>query len=140
MATHSSILAGEIPWTEEPGRLQSMESQRVGHNSVTKQHIHIYIHIFITKHFCIVEKPFMVLENMYVGINRMLVKTRTLEVLLRSQKEMRNMILETERKVFSYMCYSFVESIICELGYLVEICKQSADGLCWFLLASYNEV
>ena len=32
MATHSSILAGRIPWTEEPGRLQSMGSQRVGPN------------------------------------------------------------------------------------------------------------
>ena len=32
MATHSSILAWKIPRTEEPGRLQSMESQRVGHN------------------------------------------------------------------------------------------------------------
>ena len=32
MATHSSILAWEIPWTEEPGRLQTMGSQRVGHN------------------------------------------------------------------------------------------------------------
>ena len=30
MATHSSILAWEIPWTEEPGGLQSMELQRVG--------------------------------------------------------------------------------------------------------------
>ena len=30
MAIHSSILAWEIPWTEEPGRLQSMGSQRVG--------------------------------------------------------------------------------------------------------------
>ena len=30
-ATHSSILAWEIPWTEEPGELQSMGSQRVGH-------------------------------------------------------------------------------------------------------------
>ena len=30
MATHSSILAWKIPWTEEPGRLQSMQSQRVG--------------------------------------------------------------------------------------------------------------
>ena len=28
MATHSSILAGRIPWTEEPGRLQSMKSQK----------------------------------------------------------------------------------------------------------------
>ena len=32
MATHSSILAREIPWTEEPGGLQSMGSQRVGHD------------------------------------------------------------------------------------------------------------
>ena len=32
MATHSSILAGKIPWTEEPGRLQSMGSLRVGHD------------------------------------------------------------------------------------------------------------
>ena len=31
-ATHSSILAWKIPWTEKPGRLQSMESQRVGHD------------------------------------------------------------------------------------------------------------
>ena len=30
--THSSTLAWKIPWTEEPGRLQSMGSQRVGHN------------------------------------------------------------------------------------------------------------
>ena len=34
-ATHSSILAWRIPWTEEAGRLQSMRSQRVGHNGVT---------------------------------------------------------------------------------------------------------
>ena len=32
MATHSSILAWRIPWTEEPGGLQSMESQRIGHD------------------------------------------------------------------------------------------------------------
>ena len=32
MAIHSSILVREIPWTEEPSRLQSMESQRVGHD------------------------------------------------------------------------------------------------------------
>ena len=32
MATHSSILAWRIPWTEEPGRLQSTGSQRVGHD------------------------------------------------------------------------------------------------------------
>ena len=32
MATHSNILAWEIPWTEEPDELQSTGSQRVGHN------------------------------------------------------------------------------------------------------------
>ena len=32
MATHSSTLAWKIPWTEEPGRLQSMRSLRVGHD------------------------------------------------------------------------------------------------------------
>ena len=37
MATHSSILAWRIPWTEEPGGLQSMGSERAGHDLVTKQ-------------------------------------------------------------------------------------------------------
>ena len=32
VATHSNILAWRIPWTEEPGELQSMGSQRVGHD------------------------------------------------------------------------------------------------------------
>ena len=37
MATHSSILAWRIPWTEKPARLQSIELQRVGYNQATKQ-------------------------------------------------------------------------------------------------------
>ena len=36
MATHSSVLAWEIPWTDEPDGLQSMESQRVEHSLATK--------------------------------------------------------------------------------------------------------
>ena len=36
MATHSSILVWEIPWTEEPGRLQSMGSHRVRHDEETE--------------------------------------------------------------------------------------------------------
>jgi len=36
MAIHSSTLAWKIPWTEEPGGLQSMGSQRVGHDLATK--------------------------------------------------------------------------------------------------------
>ena len=38
MANHSSILAWRIPWTEEPGWLQSMGSQRVGHSYNTHTH------------------------------------------------------------------------------------------------------
>ena len=39
MATHSSTLAWRIPWREEPGRLQSMGSQRAGHDWVTSLHL-----------------------------------------------------------------------------------------------------
>ena len=39
MATRSNIFVWKIPWTEEPGRVQFMGSQRVGHNGVTK-HTH----------------------------------------------------------------------------------------------------
>ena len=42
MATLSSILAWRTPWTEEPGRLQSMGLQRVGHDIVTKQNRESY--------------------------------------------------------------------------------------------------
>ena len=38
MATHSSILAWRIPWTEDPGGLQSVELQRVGHNKQLSTH------------------------------------------------------------------------------------------------------
>ena len=48
MATHSSILAWEIPWTEEPDILQSMGSQRVGHDLTTKQQQQIIIYDIYT--------------------------------------------------------------------------------------------
>ena len=37
MATHSSILAWKVPWTAEPGGIQSMELQRAGHDLVAAQ-------------------------------------------------------------------------------------------------------
>ena len=49
MANFSSILAYKILWREEPGGLQSMGSQRVGHNLATKQKIVVCIHITIHK-------------------------------------------------------------------------------------------
>ena len=47
MATHSSILAWEIPCTEKPGRLRSMGSQRVGHDWATSRAelIHFVAHL-----------------------------------------------------------------------------------------------
>ena len=50
MATHSSILAWRIPWTEEPGRLQSIESQRVGHDSSDLTHTYAEIILMLMGH------------------------------------------------------------------------------------------
>ena len=53
MATRSSTLAWRIPWTAEPGRLQSMGLQRVGHDCVTNFHFHFlgnsWIVLFCTR-------------------------------------------------------------------------------------------
>ena len=49
MATHFSILAWRVPWTEEPGGLQSKELQRIGHDWVTK-HTHM--------HSCCIKKSY----------------------------------------------------------------------------------
>ena len=44
MAPHSSTLAWKIPWTEEPGGLQSMGSRRVGHNWGTSLSLFTFMH------------------------------------------------------------------------------------------------
>ena len=53
MATHSSIPAWKIPWTEEPGGLQSMESQRVRHDWATEcAHARTHTHTHTRTHIC----------------------------------------------------------------------------------------
>ena len=58
IATHSSILAWKFPWTEEPGGLQSMGSQRVGHNLASEhifvptQDLHHYMVYKVIRIFC----------------------------------------------------------------------------------------
>ena len=47
MATHSSILAWRIPWTEEPGRPHSMASQKVRHNRAGTQHLSLWMSFFV---------------------------------------------------------------------------------------------
>ena len=53
MTTHSSILAQRIPWTEEPGRLQSMGSQRVGHDWSNQACTHVLFRIVCIWYNCI---------------------------------------------------------------------------------------
>ena len=52
MATHSNVLAWRIPWTEEPGGLQSMGLQRVGHDSTRTiaQRIKVHRNAWATVH------------------------------------------------------------------------------------------
>ena len=47
MATHSGILAWRVPWSKEPGGLQSMGSQRVGHDWATNTHTHTHTHTLL---------------------------------------------------------------------------------------------
>ena len=65
MATHSSILAWEIPWTEEPGGLQSMglQSHRRLSTYMHAYHLSVPLHI---QHFCIIYLPYYwPLEDIY---------------------------------------------------------------------------
>ena len=62
MATHSSILAWEIPWTEEPGGVQSMGFQRAGHNLVT-EHVCIYLFIYSSIFHLSIYASFYLSEN-----------------------------------------------------------------------------
>ena len=54
MATQSVTLAWEVPWTEEPGGLQSMESKKVRHNrECTRRAIHILVFLLVLHFQCI---------------------------------------------------------------------------------------
>jgi len=69
MATHSTIFAWKIPWTEEPGGLRSMGSQSLRHNLVSE---HARIHLYVTVPFKITnisKKLFMSLNLQCIDIN-----------------------------------------------------------------------
>ena len=57
MEIHSSTLAWKIPWTEEPDMLQSMGSQRVGHDRVTSLSLSSDVHNIISELFCRIKSP-----------------------------------------------------------------------------------
>ena len=58
MATHSSTLAWKIPWMKEPGRLQSMGSQRVGHNWVTSLSL-FFLSVYLNLWSIVISSPFI---------------------------------------------------------------------------------
>ena len=64
MATHSSILAWRIPWTEEPRGLQSIASQRVGHNRATNTLTLFLINVKATRQWDIKTKKSPILANL----------------------------------------------------------------------------
>ena len=75
MSTHSSILAWRVPWTEEPGRPQSMRSQPVRHDGATFMSltaaffmVHFTEFTQFTKHFHISLNSQKLLGSAYVGL------------------------------------------------------------------------
>ena len=64
MAPHSSTLAWKIPWTEEPGRLKSMGSLRVGHDFDCVDHNKLWK---ILKEMGIPDHLICLLRNLYIG-------------------------------------------------------------------------
>ena len=66
MATHFSILAWKIPWTEEPGRIQSMRLQRVRHN---RAHTHEFMSqaIQVNRNIGLKENLFRIKDIIYLS-------------------------------------------------------------------------
>ena len=74
MATHSSILAWEIPWSEEPGSLQSMGSQRVGYNLATKLSISyckVVIHLLYSYQFSVERIQMVEFRTVYFTLGKL---------------------------------------------------------------------
>ena len=68
-ATHSSVLAWRIPWTEEPGRLQSLVLQRVGHDWATKHCIFVNILFLTFTEMRLTNESCIYLRYMYIQWN-----------------------------------------------------------------------
>ena len=95
MAPHSSILAWKIPWTEEPGRLQSMGPQRVGHDWATSLH-------FTSLHYPIYNTKEEVREFLKNKISRA------------TQVEGKSLCLHIATR---WSCYLFITSLLISLSF-----------------------
>ena len=67
MATHSSVLAWSIPWMEEPGRLQSMGSQRVGHDWATSFPFQLP-NFRVLEIMCRTKSLFLLIKRLWLGV------------------------------------------------------------------------
>ena len=79
MVTHSSILAWEIPWIEGPGRLQSLRSQRVGHNclSTNTNSLHLLFELFLAyPRFFLssLEQEVLLIKSLYIVLGSRFMK------------------------------------------------------------------
>ena len=71
MATYSSILAWNIPWMEEPGRLQSVGSQRVRHDWVTSLSLHFHFQLpnfRVSEIMCRTRSLFLLIKRLWLGV------------------------------------------------------------------------
>ena len=101
MATHSSILALEMKWTEEHGGLQSMESQRVGHIELSHTHTLVYCKLTFLEN---VEFPLFPLSSCLVYIYMHAWAT---VMLVEGKRRFRTFsLLSTEEKQNSIVCFT----------------------------------
>ena len=80
MATCSSILAWEIPWTDEPGGLQSMGLQRVGRNLVTKQQC-IYVSLLSLPNLGSIDPSFPAFKHRWINPTCLVISSLSFEPL-----------------------------------------------------------
>ena len=92
MATHSSVLAWRIPWMEEPGRLPSMDLQRVGHDWATKHSrakhsigtftlsnfLWTVFKSFIEGHYCWLKMYNLILKHLQYNVNMSILTTSSI--------------------------------------------------------------
>ena len=98
MATHSSVLARRIPWTEEPGGLQSMGSQRVRHNWVTNTHTHTHTHM--KSKMCVLSMDASCALRLYILPSS---KSRILYTCTQLLQKYRHLTTSTHTSIFTLM-------------------------------------
>ena len=118
MTTHSSTLAWRIPWREEPGRLQSMGSQRVGHNWATS--------LFCKTHKTQTARPW---NNRSLSLSSFMSLNRILETL--SIHLSYRLLYLTSRSIptFYYYCKLYLFIFIVYLNFCFPVYRYSGFSL-----------